>query len=248
MDAQMRAALYARVSTEDQAKEGFSLEAQMKKLEAHCRVKGYTPVGRFIDEGVSGRTTDRPAYKQMMDSMDEWDCLLVYKMDRIHRNSMNFAKMMDLLERSNKKFCSVLEKFDTNVAMGRFVMNMMQLIAQLESEQIGERVLMGMARKAKHGTGTLGSGHPYGYSYDDGNLKINLDEALTVRAIYNLYMKKLSVSEIARTLNDAHIPAKKGGSWNRQSIDGILKNPLYSGHLKWNGISRRDEIAALVHN
>jgi len=244
----MRAALYARVSTEDQAREGFSLDAQMKKLEAHCKMWNYTPVGRFIDDGYSGRTTDRPEYKKMMDSMDEWDILLVLKMDRIHRNSMNFALMMNTLSENNKEFCSVHEKFNTKAAMGRFVMDLMQRIAQLESEQIGERVLMGMTRKAKHGTGTLGSGHPYGYSFEDGNLKINLDEALTVRAIYNLYMKKLSVSEIARTLNDAHIPAKKGGSWNRQSIDGILKNPLYSGQLKWNGITRKDEVAALVHN
>jgi DNA invertase Pin-like site-specific DNA recombinase len=248
MDAQMRAALYARVSTEDQAREGYSLEAQMKKLEAHCRIQGWNPIGRFIDEGVSGRTTDRPAYKQMMESMGEWDVLVVLKLDRIHRNSVNFAKMMDNLNRSKKEFCSIQEKFNTKSAMGRFVMDTIQRIAQLESEQIGERVLMGMTRKAKHGTGTLGSGHPYGYSYEDGNLKINLDEALTVRAIYNLFMKKLSVSEIARTLNDAHIPAKKGGAWNRQSIDGILKNPLYSGHLKWNGHTRRDEIAALVHD
>lgn len=243
----MRAALYVRVSTEDQAREGFSLDAQMKKLEAHCRVMGLTPVRRFIDDGYSGRNTDRPAYKEMMASMDEWDIMLVLKMDRIHRNSMNFAAMMDTLNANGKEFGSIHEKFNTRTAMGRFVMDIMQRIAQLESEQIGERVKMGMERKAIHGKGTLGSGHPYGYTYDDGNLKIDLDEALTVRAIYNLYMKKLSVSEIARTLNDAHIPAKKGGAWNRQSIDGILKNPLYSGQLRWNGITRRGDHAAIIH-
>jgi len=243
----MRAALYVRVSTEDQAREGFSLEAQMKKLEAHCRVMGWTPVRKFSEDGHSGRNTDRPAYKEMMASMDEWDVLLVMKMDRIHRNSTNFAMMMDTLNKNGKEFVSVHEKFNTKSAMGRFVRDIMQRIAQLESEQIGERVTMGMTKKAMQGKGTLGSGHPYGYTYDDGALKIDLDEALTVRAIYNLYMKKLSVSEIARTLNDAHIPAKKGGAWNRQSIDGILKNPLYSGHLSWNGITRKGEHAAIVH-
>jgi DNA invertase Pin-like site-specific DNA recombinase len=242
----MRTALYCRVSTEDQAKEGFSLDAQLKRLEAYCRSRGWTPVDRFVDEGCSGRNTDRPEYKRMMESMDEWDVLLVLKMDRIHRNSVNFAMMMDKLRKNGKEFNSVHEKFDTTTAMGRFVMDTMQRIAQLESEQIGERVKMGMTRKAMSGKGTLGSGHPYGYSYDDGNLKIDLDEALTVRAIYNLYMKKLSVSEIARTLNDADIPAKKGGAWNRQSIDGILKNPLYSGHLSWNGITRKNNHAAII--
>jgi DNA invertase Pin-like site-specific DNA recombinase len=242
----MRAALYVRVSTEDQAREGFSLDAQMKKLEAHCRVMGWTPVDRFTDDGYSGRNTDRPEYKRMMASMSEWDILLVLKMDRIHRNSMNFASMIDNLKANGKEFNSIHEKFNTKTAMGRFVMDFMQRIAQLESEQIGERVKMGMEKKAKHGTGTLGSGHPYGYMYDDGKLKIDVDEALTVRAIYNLYLKKVSVSEIARTLNDAHIPAKKGGAWNRQSIDGILKNPLYSGHLRWNGITRRGDHAAII--
>jgi len=242
----MRAALYARVSTEDQAREGFSLEAQIKKLEAYCRSKLWVPAGQFIDDGYSGRNADRPAYKKMMGSMDEWDVILVLKMDRIHRNSMNFAAMMDTLRNNGKAFNSIHEKFDTNTAMGRFVMDTMQRIAQLESEQIGERVLMGMEKKARSGKGTLGSGHPYGYTYDDGALKIDLDEALTVRAIYNLYMKKLSVSDIAKTLNDAHIPAKKGGAWNRQSIDGILKNPLYSGQLRWNGITRRGDHAAII--
>ena len=242
----MRVALYVRVSTEDQAKEGFSLDAQMKRLEAYCRSKLWTPVRQFIDDGHSGRTTDRPAYKEMMSSMDEWDTLLVMKMDRIHRNSVNFAGMMDILKKNGKAFTSIQEKFDTTTAMGRFVMDIMQRIAQLESEQIGERVRMGMEKKASSGKGMLGSGHPYGYMYDDGALKIDLDEALTVRAIYALYMKKLSAMDIARTLNDAHIPAKKGGAWNRQSIHGILQNPLYTGQFRWGGTNRRGTHAAII--
>lgn len=245
----MRVALYVRVSTEDQAKEGFSLDAQMKRLEAYCRSKKeWEPVTieRFIDEGYSGRNTKRPEYTRMMSSMDQWDVLLVLKMDRIHRNSVNFTMMMDTLKAKGKEFSSVQENFDTTTAMGKFVMDIMQRIAQLESEQIGERVMMGMERKAKFGTGMLGCGHPYGYVYGGGMLSIEVDEALVVRAIYKLNSKGVSPEKIAKILNDACISAKKGGIWNRQTIHGILSNPLYAGQVRWKGIMRRGEHMAIV--
>jgi len=242
----MRAALYTRVSTEDQAKEGFSLDAQMKRLELYCSSRGWTPVGPYVDEGYSGRSPNRPAYIGMMDSMDEWDVLLVLKMDRIHRNSVNFTLMMDELRKNGKEFNSVQEKFDTTNAMGRFVMDVVQRIAQLESEQIGERVKTGMKQKAKAGTGHLGSGHPYGYYYDNGKLEVELDEALTVRAIYKLCSKGLSLNDIAKTLNSAGIPAKRGGQWNKQSVHKILHNPLYTGYMKWDDIVRQGEHTAII--
>ena len=147
----MRAALYVRVSTEDQASEGFSLDAQVKRLEAYCRVRGWDVAGVYRDEGFSGRSTDRPEYRRMMEEMDSWDTILVMKMDRIHRNSVNFAMMMDDLREHGKEFSSMQDKFDTTTAMGRFVMDIMQRIAQLESEQIGERVRIGMEYKARNG-------------------------------------------------------------------------------------------------
>ena len=187
----MRAALYARVSTDDQAVEGFSLDAQIKRLEAYCRVRGWEIAGEYRDEGFSGRNTRRPEYDRMMRESDTWDVLLVLKMDRIHRNSVNFTHMMDQLHDMGKEFNSVQEKFDTTTAMGRFVMDIMQRIAQLESEQIGERTYMGMEFKARNGTGTLGSGHPYGYVYTAEGLEVVKDEAHTVRAIYNMYIRRI---------------------------------------------------------
>ena len=242
----MRAALYTRVSTEDQAKEGFSLDAQMKRLELYCSSRGWTPVGPYVDEGYSGRSVNRPAYTEMMAATDDWDVLLVLKMDRIHRNSVNFALMMDDLRKNGKEFNSVQEKFDTTNAMGRFVMDVVQRIAQLESEQIGERVRIGMEQKAKNGTGHLGSGHPYGYYYDNGRLEVELDEALTVRAIYKLCSRGLSLKDIAKTLNAAGIPAKRGGQWNKQSVHKILHNPLYTGYLKWDDIVRPGEHTPII--
>jgi len=243
----MRIALYARVSTEDQAKEGFSLDAQIRKLEAYCRSReDWVPVDSFIDDGYSGRNTDRPAYKRMMESMDEWDILLVMKMDRIHRDSVNFATMMNILKKNGKEFNSIQEKFDTTTAMGRFVMDIMQRIAQLESEQIGERVKAGMRRKAELGLGVLGSGHPYGYKYSDRFLCIEPDEARTVRMIYRMHSEGLSTEDIAKRLNDEEIPAKKGGRWNRQSIHKILRNPLYIGKVRWDGVVRNSAHEAIL--
>lgn len=244
----MRAALYIRVSTEDQAKEGFSLDAQEKHLRDYCKARGWDPVAVYVDDGYSGRTINRPAYMEMMDSMDEWDVLVVLKMDRIHRNSMNFTTMFEMITRNGKEFISKMEKFDTTSAMGRFVMDIMQRIAQLESEQIGERVRIGMAQKAETGTGHLGSGHPYGYYYENGRLEVELDEALTVRAIYRMYSKGNSMNNIANILNEAGIPAKKGGTWNKQSICNILHNPLYVGYIKWDKFMRPGEHTAIVTN
>ncbi|AIZ56321.1 hypothetical protein Mpt1_c04270 [Candidatus Methanoplasma termitum] len=229
----MRAALYVRVSTEDQAKEGFSLDAQTKRLEAYCRLKGYEISDIYRDEGCSGRNTERPEYKRMMEDQDNWDVLVVLKMDRIHRNSVNFTLMMDDLRKNKKEFCSTQEKIDTGTAMGRFAMDMMQRIAQLESEQIGERVKIGMARKAESGEGYMGSGHPYGYVYERGSLVVIENEARVVRDIYSMHQRGMSLRAIADALNHSYILSKKGGRWTHQSISKIVHNPLYAGYVRW---------------
>ena len=165
---------------------------------------------------------------------------------RIHRNSVNFALMMDDLRRKGKEFNSMQERFDTTTAMGRFVMDIVQRVAQLESEQIGERVRIGMERKARFGSGPMGSGHPYGYVYNDGRLEVVEDEAYTVKAIFRLYRKGRSMEDIAGELNAALIPAKKGGKWNKQTICNILHNPIYVGYTRWDDVVRPGEHAAIV--
>src|SRR3972149_3134250 len=98
MGLETRVAVYTRVSTEDQAKEGFSLEAQRERLEAYCKARGWPVARTYVDDGHSGRDTKRPAYQRMMAERDAWDTLLVIKMDRIHRNSRNFMEMMESLQ------------------------------------------------------------------------------------------------------------------------------------------------------
>src|SRR6266571_2324480 len=96
----VRVAIYTRVSTEDQAKEGFSLEAQRERLEAYCLARDWSVAARYVDEDHSGRNIRRPAYQKMMAERDQWDALLVIKMDRIHRNSRNFMEKMEMTQKA----------------------------------------------------------------------------------------------------------------------------------------------------
>ncbi len=241
-----RAAIYVRVSTEDQAKEGFSLDAQLERLRSYCSARGWKVYREYVDDGYSGRTTSRPAYRRMLEEIDSWDVLLVMKMDRIHRNSRNFMEMMDLLRKKNKEFVSMTESLDTSTAMGRFVVDIIQRIAQLESEQIGERVLAGMEQKARTEVERLGDrhpylgfAHPYGYTYERGELRVKPEEARYVRMIFEEYRKGRTLDEICRMLNEMKVPTKKGGKWAKFTVSRILKNPVYAGYLEWNGIIKK---------
>ena len=234
MDAEsVKVAIYTRVSTEDQAKEGFSLDAQLDKLKSYCKARDWIISDKYIDDGYSGRDIKRPAYSRMMEEIDKWDMLLVIKMDRIHRNSKNFMLMMENLKKEGKEFVSMTESLDTSTAMGRFVMDIIQRIAQLESEQIGERVYIGMEQKARTNSGVLGFNIPYGYDYLDGNLTIIEGEARVIKDIYSWYKDGKSMGKIAKMLNSNKIPTKRGGIWAKKTISKILKNPIYCGYLHW---------------
>jgi len=242
----VRAALYTRVSTEDQAKEGFSLDAQLEKLKAYCTARDWLISGEYIDDGYSGRNIKRPAYSRLLTDMNKWEVLLVIKMDRIHRNSKNFMMMMEELKKHNKEFVSMTESLDTSTAMGRFVMDIIQRIAQLESEQIGERVYVGMEQKARINGGHLGFNIPYGYDYENGTLIINNDESRIVNEIFNEYEAGMSMAKLAMFLNERGIPTKQDKTWGRQTIANILKNPLYCGTFHWEKFQHRKVFPAII--
>ena len=223
----LRAALYVRVSTEEQASEGFSLDAQISKLRSYCKVQGWDISAENCEEGESGRSTKRPEYQRMMSESDTWDVILVYKLDRIHRNSMNFALMMEELDRLGKNFCSVQDQLDTSTAMGRFVRDITERIAQLESEQIGERVAIAMDKKSKQG-GII-SRLPFGFRNKNGEKEIDKDEKYIVRAIFSMYVDGHSMDSIANYLNSAGFTTRNGGIWYKSSIHQILNNPVYVG-------------------
>ncbi len=241
-----RVAIYARVSTEDQAKEGFSLDAQRERLRAFCQAQGWTVAKEYVDDGHTGRDTKRPAYQQMMAERDGWDKVLVVKMDRIHRNSRNFMEMMDDLRRWGKDFVSATESLDTSTAMGRFVMDIIQRIAQLESEQIGERVYMGMAQKHRSAKGLLGFRRPYGYDYVGGRLRVNEREARVVRRIYREYAEGRTLHAIAAALNREGVPSHQQRTWSKSGLRYLLHNPVYVGRVRWDGDVRAGDHKPIV--
>ncbi len=251
---EIKVALYTRVSTEDQAKEGFSLDSQMDRLRNYCQAREWEIYKEFVDDGFSGRYTKRPAYHALMDEIDSWDVLLVLKMDRIHRNSRNFMEMMDVLRNHEKEFVSMTESLDTSTAMGRFVMDIIQRIAQLESEQIGERVYAGMHQKANtpieqldpERSPYLGFNAPYGYDFINENLVINKNDAQIIYEIFEAYANGKTVTTIAKNLNKIGITTKKGKKWTIWSVGYILKNPIYEGNIKWDGFIKKGNHKSIV--
>lgn len=235
----MRAAIYVRVSTEEQAAEGYSIDAQKELLQDYCIVEGWEIAGIYEDDGYSGRNIRRPAYQRMMTEMDNWDVLLVIKMDRIHRNSRNFMNMMEALTKHGKMFVSQSEALDTTNALGRFVVDMIQRLAQLESEQIGERTYMGMREKAETletvnaGKRTMGFTPPFGYMISDGALKEDPDELPIVSEIFAEYLNGSKVEEICWNLNRQGILTRRGNPWNKRNMSTILHNPVYAGYMRW---------------
>ena len=238
----MRTAIYVRVSTEEQATEGYSMEAQKAILADYCIAEGWEIHEFYEDDGYSGTNVKRPAYTKMMDDMERWDVILVMKMDRIHRNSRNFMEMMDDLNRNGKMFVSSTESLDTTNALGRFVVDMIQRIAQLESEQIGERTYMGMREKAESLTNnanesrTLGFNPPFGYDLVNGILLARPSEMEIVKEIFSLYLNRETMDSIAYQLNRSEKLTRKGNPWNVYNLRNILHNPIYAGYMRWDDV------------
>ena len=241
-DAPRSAAIYVRVSTEEQAEEGYSIDAQRSLLEKYCKAEGMEVAGVYVDDGYSGRNVKRPGYAKMMEEMGQWDALIVLKMDRIHRNSRNFMNMMDELNRKGKKFISATEALDTSNALGKFVIDMIQRIAQLESDQIGERTYLGMEEKARsmrnneRESKTMGFNPPYGYELNNGILLSVKDELYVIRGIFIDYLNGATMDAIAYRLNREGELTKKGNPWNIFNVRNTLHNPIYAGYMRWDDV------------
>lgn len=224
-------AIYTRVSTEDQAKEGFSLDSQLDRLRNYCKAREWNITGEYIDGGYSGRNTRRPKYQAMMADIDKWDALVIIKMDRIHRNTANFTAMMVALRKKDKQFVSMNESYDTSNAMGRFLMDFVQRMAQLESEITGERVFIGMQQKAKDPeAGYIGGRVPFGYRMDmkdPENHKIIKvpGELEIVKEAFQLYSDGFSFRKVGKKLG-------KGDT----TIRYYLNNVFYVGFERWTHI------------
>lgn len=248
----MRAAVYVRVSTEEQAAEGYSIDAQKMILEDYCVAEGWDVVAVYEDDGYSGRNTKRPAYRRMMAEIDTWDVIVVIKMDRIHRNSRNFMNMMEELNSKGKMFVSSSEALDTTNALGRFVVDMIQRIAQLESEQIGERTYVGMREKAEtledseSYKRTMGFTPPFGYRITDGSLEADPDEFPIVSEMFDSYLSGMSMDAICYDLNRSGNLTRKGNPWNKYNLRNVLHNPVYAGYMRWEELLIKHEAETII--
>lgn len=233
----MRVALYIRVSTEDQAREGYSIQAQKNKLEAYCVSQGWDVVGFYIDDGYSAKDLERPEMKRMLKHIEQGliDCVLVYRLDRLTRSVLDLYKLLEIFERHNCKFKSATEVYDTTTAMGRMFITIVAAMAQWERENLAERVRMGMQEKARQGKWAVSTA-PFGYDIDRATdtLVINQQEAVTVRKIYDMYLSGTGMNKIALSLNNQGILTKSGAAWTSNKVKYILTNPIYIGTMRYN--------------
>lgn len=227
----MKCVIYIRVSTDEQAKHGYSILAQEEKLQAYCISQGWNIVDTFIDDGYSAKDLNRPKFKEMICEVEKGnvDVVLVYRLDRLTRSVLDLYEILKILDDHQCKFKSATEVYDTTNAMGKLFITLVAAIAQWERENLAERVRFGMEKKVKMGKFKGGSA-PYGYTYKDDKLIINTEEAKTVKEIYAL-AKTTGFLTIAKKLTSKRIPTKKGGDWHVDSVRDIANNPVYAGYL-----------------
>lgn len=231
----MNARIYIRVSTDEQAQEGYSLAAQEDRCRQFIESQGWQYTGVYKDDGYSAKDLKRPAMQQVLADVKEkaFDVLVVYRLDRLVRSATDLHYILELLDKHNVMFKSTTETFDTTTATGRLFISIIGLIAQWERENLAERVKVGMERRAREGK-RLGGFAPYGYQIDpDGKLIIDEYEASVVRRIFELY-PKMGHRKIASILNSEGIKTIGGSMWMGKNIKYILENPVYVGHTRWN--------------
>lgn len=224
-------ALYVRVSTTSQLEEGYSIEEQKAKLESYCDIKDWHIYKIYTDGGFSGSTTERPALEQLIQDANSklFDTVLVYKLDRLSRSQKDTLYLIeDVFLKNNIEFVSLLENFDTSTPFGRAVIGLLSVFAQLEREQIKERMQLGKLGRAKSGKSMMWSKTSYGYDYDKetGSLTVNEYEALAIKEIYASYLAGMSITKLRDKINEEY---PKQPAWSYRTIRGILANPVYCG-------------------
>ncbi len=246
-----RCAIYTRKSSEDGLEQDFnSLDAQREACEAYIasqRQEGWVLMpDRFDDGGISGGHLDRPALHQLMPEVDakQIDQIVVYKIDRLTRSLADFAKLVDRLDRAEASFVSVTQSFNTATSMGRLTLNVLLSFAQFEREVTAERIRDKIAASKRKGL-WMGGNVPLGYEPDGRTLRINTEEAETVRRLYDLYDEWEAVSlvhEAARRMGlrskirQAPDGSQRGGNlMSRGQLHHILSNPIYAGRIRHKG-------------
>ena len=232
-----KVAIYIRVSTNHQIDKD-SLPMQRKDLIAYSSLLlGIENYVIFEDAGYSGKNTDRPAFQQMMSRVrnKEFSHVLVWKIDRISRNLLDFAGMYQELKKLGVTFVSKNEQFDTSTAMGEAMLKIILVFAELERNMTSERVTATMISRASSGLWN-GGRVPYGYDYDVETSLFSIieSEADVCQIMKNDYLEHKSLIHTARALNNAGYRARSGNEWSATTVWIILSNPFYAGIYRYN--------------
>jgi site-specific DNA recombinase len=236
-----RAALYVRVSTTEQAEEGYSIDEQVERLEAYCKSRGWEVGAVYRDPGFTGSNIRRPGLESLLSDINAFDVILVYKLDRLSRSQKDTLYLIeDVFLPSNTDFVSLSENFDTSTPFGRAMIGILSVFAQLEREQIKERMQMGKLGRIKKGKPSAWSKVPFGYIYEKGNGKdkgrLLVDDltAPVVREMFALYLDGMSITKLVDHLNDAgHIGKDK--LWTYRTTRKVLDNAVYAGFTNFKG-------------
>lgn len=223
-EVHLKAYGYIRVSTEEQAKEGISLDAQKAKIHAFATLKDLELVEIIADEGLSGKDLDRPGLTRLVELVKgkQAEAVIVYKLDRLSRRTRDLLFLIEeVFKKGNTRFFSLTEQIDTETAIGKFFLTLMGAMAQMERELIAERTKATLAYKKEQGESL---GHiPYGYQRVDGKLARNPAETRIVRRMKKLKRQGKSYRDIADILNRKGIPTRtQGTKWYDSSVWYVL--------------------------
>ena len=222
------AGIYIRVSTEDQAREGFSLPEQEKRLRAMCEYKNYEIYKVYKDAGISAKTGNkRPAFEELKEDIKNKKCntIVVLKLDRLTRSVYDWENIMKFLEENNAYLDCVNDDINTTNANGRMVARLLTTVSQNEIERTSERTKIGLAGAIK--VGNIPNKAPFGYKHVNKKLVIDPLTKDEVIRIFNLYFEGNSYQTIANIYNSEKVFGKT--NWCDSTILRILKNEIYKG-------------------
>ncbi|MGE6577404.1 recombinase family protein [Paenibacillus xylanexedens] len=239
----IKVAIYVRVSTEEQAEHGYSIEAQLETLRDYCKLYGKEVFEEYVDAGISGKSIEgRYALQQLLKDAESnlFEEVLVWRLNRLARNSLDLLTTIEQLKSWNVTFRSFTENFETETPTGKLTLQMMSAIGEFERNTIVENVKMGMKQRAK--TGKHNGKLPLGYRSvndpstpsDRANVIIIESEAEIVLRIFKLCSTGRGLKSIANELNHAGYKTKTGNTFSTSAIKEILNNPFYNGKIRYN--------------
>jgi DNA invertase Pin-like site-specific DNA recombinase len=248
----LRCAVYTRKSTDEGLDKEFNtLDAQREACEAYVasqRAEGWVLVpDRYDDGGFSGGTLERPALKRLLADIEAGliDVVVVYKIDRLSRSLMDFAKLVEAFEAHDVTFVSVTQAFNTTTSMGRLTLNVLLSFAQFEREVIGERIRDKVAASKARGM-WMGGKVPLGYGVRDRKLVVNEAEAARVRRVFELFAETGSGVETVRRLRVEGVALKSGRPPDKGDVYKLLHNRTYAGEVAHKGKVYPGEHRAIV--